>query len=101
MPEDGKPVLGTTEFEAMKNGVRIVNAARGGVVDEGALIKAISSNKVSFAALDVFVGEPNPSTEILNNENISLTPHIGAATVEAQDRIGIELAVKIINFYNQ
>ena len=101
MPEDGKPVLGTTEFEAMKNGVRIVNAARGGVVDEGALIKAISSNKVSFAALDVFVGEPNPSTEILNNENISLTPHIGAATGEAQDRIGIELADKIINFYNQ
>ena len=101
MPEDGKPVLDTTEFEAMKKGVRIVNAARGGVVDEGALIKAISSNKVSFAALDVFVGEPNPSTEILNNENISLTPHIGAATGEAQDRIGIELADKIINFYNQ
>ena len=60
MPEDGKPVLGSTEFEVMKNGVRIVNAARGGVVDEGALIKAISSNKVSFAALDVFVGEANP-----------------------------------------
>ena len=101
MPEDGKPVLGTPEFEAMKNGVRIVNTARGGVVDEGALINAINSNKVSFAALDVFVGEPNPSTEILNNENISLTPHIGAATGEAQDRIGIELADKIINFYNQ
>ena len=100
-PEGGKAVLGTKEFKAMKNGVRIVNASRGGVVDEDALIEAINSNKVSFAALDVFVGEPNPSIEILKNENISLTPHIGAATSEAQDRIGTELADKIINFYNQ
>ena len=65
------------------------------------LLEAINSNKVSFAALDVFVGEPNPQLKYLNNENISLTPHIGAATSEAQDRIGIELADKIINFYNQ
>jgi D-3-phosphoglycerate dehydrogenase len=101
MPEDGQPLISSKEFESMKQGVRIVNAARGGVIDENALINAISSNKVSFAALDVFIGEPNPSDEILKNENISLTPHIGAATSEAQDRIGIELAEKIINFYNQ
>jgi D-3-phosphoglycerate dehydrogenase len=85
----------------MKDGVRIVNAARGGVIDEQALINALQSNKVSFAALDVFVGEPKPSKELLNNEKISLTPHIGAATLEAQDRIGEELAQKIITFYKK
>jgi D-3-phosphoglycerate dehydrogenase / 2-oxoglutarate reductase len=101
MPEDGQPLISTREFESMKNGIRIVNAARGGVIDEDALIKAIDSKKVSFAALDVFVGEPIPSVKLLKNEKISLTPHIGAATEEAQDRIGLELADKIINFYNQ
>jgi len=101
MPEDGQPLISTKEFESMKNGIRIVNAARGGVIDEDALIKAIDSKKVSFAALDVFVGEPIPSVKLLKNEKISLTPHIGAATEEAQDRIGLELADKIINFYNQ
>ena len=101
MPKDGKPVIGSEEFKKMKDGVRLVNAARGGVVDENALIDAINSGKVSFAALDVFVGEPNPSKDLLLNNKISFTPHIGAATLEAQDRIGTELADKIINFYNQ
>ena len=101
MPKDGNPIIGSNEFEKMKNGVRIVNAARGGVIDEQALINALKSNKVSFAALDVFVGEPRPSKELLANEKISLTPHIGAATLEAQDRIGEELAEKIINFYKK
>ena len=94
-------LLGIKEFEKMKDGVRIVNAARGGVIDEQALINALQSNKVSFAALDVFVGEPKPSKELLNNEKISLTPHIGAATLEAQNRIGEELAQKIITFYKK
>jgi D-3-phosphoglycerate dehydrogenase len=101
MPKDGKAVIGSDEFNSMKEGVRIVNASRGGVIDENALTEALKSGKVSFAALDVFVGEPSPSSEILNNDKISLTPHIGAATTEAQDRIGTELAEKIINFYNQ
>ena len=101
MPKDGKAVIGTDEFNSMKEGVRIVNASRGGVIDESALTEALESGKVSFAALDVFVGEPSPSIKILNNDKISLTPHIGAATTEAQDRIGSELAEKIINFYNQ
>ena len=101
MPKNGKPVIGGDEFKKMKDGVRLVNAARGGVVDENALIDAIKSEKVSFAALDVFVGEPKPSKDLLLNDKISITPHIGAATLEAQDRIGTELADKIINFYNQ
>ena len=101
MPKDGKALLSSTEFNKMKDGVKIVNAARGGVIDEDDLITAIKNNKVSAAALDVFVGEPNPRTDLLTQKNISLTPHIGAATNEAQDRIGTELADKIIAFYNQ
>ena len=101
IPKDGQPLISTNEFNSMKKGVRIVNAARGGVIDESALVKAIKNEIVSFAALDVFVGEPYPNESLLKNEKISLTPHIGAATSEAQDRIGTELADKIINFYNQ
>ena len=101
MPKDGKAVLASNEFNKMKNGVRIVNAARGGVIDEDALIEALNNGKVAAAALDVFVGEPNPRTDLLKHEKISLTPHIGAATSEAQNRIGTELADKIIAFYNK
>ena len=97
MPNDGKAIIGKAEFNSMKDGVKIVNAARGGVIDEDALINALNSGKVSAAALDVFTGEPNPRTDLLKHEKISLTPHIGAATSEAQDRIGTELAEKIIN----
>jgi D-3-phosphoglycerate dehydrogenase len=78
----------------MKDGIGLINAARGGVVDEVALDKYISDGKVSFAALDTFENEPNPEIKLLMNPKISLTPHIGAATNEAQDRIGIELACK-------
>ena len=101
MPKDGKAVLASNEFNKMKNGVRIVNAARGGVINEDDLISAINNEKVAAAALDVFVGEPKPRKDLLSNNKISLTPHIGAATNEAQDRIGLELADKIIAFYNQ
>lgn len=89
-------VIGKKEFELMKNDVGIVNAARGGVLDEVALIDALESDKVAFAALDVFESEPNPEIKILMHPQISLTPHIGAATKEAQDRIGTELASQIM-----
>ncbi len=85
------------EFDLMKNGVGIINLARGGVVCETALLEALDSGKVSFAGLDVFENEPTPSIKVLMHPNISLTPHIGAATNEAQDRIGTELAIQIIN----
>jgi D-3-phosphoglycerate dehydrogenase len=94
---DGSAVISTAEFAAMKNGVRIVNAARGGVIDEDALIHALESKKVAAVALDVFENEPNPRKDLLNNENIACTPHVGAATIEAQDRIGTELADTIIS----
>ena len=93
---DGSAVLGDQEFGMMKKGVRIVNAARGGVVNEDALIAALDSGKVAFAALDVFENEPNPRKDLLSHPKIACTPHIGAATLEAQDRIGLELADLII-----
>ena len=94
-------IIGTKEISKMKTGVGIINAARGGVIDEMALIKAIEKNKVKFAGLDVFEKEPNPEIQLLMNPELSLTPHIGAATVEAQDRIGIELATQIIGLLKE
>lgn len=89
-------IIGEKELAIMKNEVGIVNCARGGVIDEVALVKALDSGKVLFAGLDVFENEPTPEMPILMNAKISLTPHIGAATGEAQDRIGTELASQII-----
>ena len=96
VPAQKKYLISEDEFKIMKQGVGIINAARGGVIDEGALEKYLNTGKVSFAALDAFENEPNPDIKILMNAKISLTPHIGAATNEAQDRIGIELADQII-----
>ena len=101
VPKTGKKAfIGKKEFKMMKDGVLIVNAARGGVIDEMELIQALETGKVRSAGLDVFENEPNPKIKLLMNEKISLSPHIGGSTIEAQDRIGIELAHKIINFYN-
>jgi len=88
-------MIGKDEFAIMKDGVAIVNCSRGGVIDEAALIEALDSGKVKFAGLDVFINEPTPSKEILNHAKISLTPHTGASTLEAQDRIGLSLAEQI------
>ena len=90
-------VIGKSEFELMKDGVILVNASRGGVIDEIALVDAIHSGKVAKAALDVFEKEPKPEIQLLMNPALSLSPHIGAATNEAQDRIGVELASQIIS----
>jgi D-3-phosphoglycerate dehydrogenase len=95
--QEGGYVIGKPEFDAMKDGVGIVNASRGGVIDEVALVAALDSNKVAFAGLDVFEEEPTPAIQVLMNLKVSLTPHIGAATLEAQDRIGTELAEQIIS----
>jgi D-3-phosphoglycerate dehydrogenase len=92
---DGSAVIGEAEFNKMKDGVRLVNLARGGVVDEDALLAALESGKVAAAALDVFENEPTPREELLTHPDILSTPHIGAATVEAQARIGGEIAENI------
>ncbi len=97
VPAQKKYVLGKKEFAMMKDGAVVVNAARGGVLDEVALVAALDSNKLAFAALDTFENEPKPEVKLLMHPKISLTPHIGAATLEAQDRIGEELANQIIS----
>jgi len=97
VPAQDNYVIGAKDFELMKDGVGIINCARGGAIDEVALIDALDNGKVLFAGLDVYENEPNPEITILMNPKISLTPHIGAATAEAQDRIGIELAHQIID----
>ncbi|KIA88811.1 D-2-hydroxyacid dehydrogenase [Kaistella jeonii] len=88
-------MIGEKEFAMMKDGVAIVNCSRGGVIDEEALVSALNSGKVAFGGLDVFLNEPTPSKEILNHPKISMTPHTGASTMEAQDRIGLSLADQI------
>jgi D-3-phosphoglycerate dehydrogenase len=93
---DGSAVITQKEFALMKKGVRLVNAARGGVINETDLLDALASGQVASVALDVFENEPNPRTDLLNHPNIACTPHVGAATLEAQDRIGEELASLII-----
>jgi Phosphoglycerate dehydrogenase and related dehydrogenases len=97
VPAQDGYVIGKSEFELMKDGVGIVNASRGGVINEVELIEALETGKVLFAGLDVFEEEPTPAVQILMHPKISLTPHIGAATLEAQDRIGTELAEQIIS----
>jgi D-3-phosphoglycerate dehydrogenase / 2-oxoglutarate reductase len=97
VPAQDTYVIGREELKMMKDQVGIINAARGGVIDEVALCEALDEGKVLFAGLDVFVNEPNPSMHLLMNPKISLTPHIGAATLEAQERIGTELAEQIIS----
>ncbi|GAA0874864.1 D-2-hydroxyacid dehydrogenase [Wandonia haliotis] len=96
---DGSAVFGKAEFNLMKEGVRIVNAARGGVIDEAALLSALNEGKIAQVALDVYENEPTPWAELLQHEKIACTPHIGAATVEAQDRIGLELADQIVSSF--
>jgi len=93
---DGAAVIGKRELGMMKKGSILVNASRGGVVDEDALLEALNSGHLAGAALDVFENEPNPREDLLKHDKIATTPHIGAATVEAQDRIGVELADLII-----
>ena len=95
VPAQEEYVIDSNVISQMKKGAGIINAARGGVIDEVALIKALDDGHLSFAGLDTFENEPKPEIKLLMHEKISLTPHIGAATLEAQNRIGEELATQI------
>lgn len=94
-------LIGKKEFEMMKDGVYLVNCARGGVVSEEALLDALDSNKVAAAALDVFEQEPTKNERLYRHDRVSLTPHIGASTVEAQARIGREIVEIVANYFCQ
>ena len=98
-PALSKPLIGADEIASMKNGAFIINCARGGVIDEDALFAALESGKLGGAGLDAFKNEPNPRADLLNHPRVSVSPHIGAATLEAQANIGLELADKIIAFF--
>ena len=99
--DDGTAVIGKNAINQMKDGVIIINAARGGVLDEDALLEGLNSGKIGAVGLDVYENEPNPREDLLSHEKIACTPHIGAATVEAQDRIGLELADTIISTFSE
>ncbi len=96
VPAQDKPVIGSRELELMKEGAALVNTSRGGVVDEEALLEALESERIRFAGLDVFASEPSPEVQLLMQPKLSLSPHIGASTLEAQERIGTEMARQII-----
>ncbi len=98
-PKDKVAVIGERQFNHMKNGAYIINCARGGIVDEQALLNALESGKIAAAALDVFEEEPTKNEKLYKHERVSLTPHIGASTVEAQERIGEEIVSIIIKHF--
>lgn len=100
-PKTNEYIIDTPQFEKMKDGVYIVNTARGGVINEVTLIDFIESGKVAGAALDVFENEPNPELPLLMNPALSLSPHVGGNTVDAQEKIGIELAEQIIKLQKE
>ena len=91
-------MLGAEQFAKMKDGIRIINCARGGIINEEALYEALTSGKVAGAALDVFAEEPPTDWKLLKLENVIASPHIGAGTKEAQGRVGAEVAQKLIEF---
>ena len=99
--KDGKPVITAEHLAMMKPTAFIVNTARGGLIDEDALVDALEQDKLAGAALDVFAKEPLQNERIMNCPKISLTPHIGGSTKEAQGRIGKEIVEIIENFFNK
>ena len=100
IPKQKQPLINAQELEKMKKGAFIINTSRGGVINETDLMNKLNTRHIQCAALDVFENEPNPKLELLMNEYISLSPHIGASTLEAQNRIGIELAEQIKKLLN-
>lgn len=98
--KDNKAVIGKEELAIMKDGVYIINCARGGVIDENALLEALNSGKVAGAALDVFCGEPKPNQDLINNARVSVTPHIAGSTKEAQERIGMEILNIVEDYFD-
>jgi len=99
MPADGKPILGDSQLVQMRKGAVIINTARGGIIDEKALLKHLNSGHIGFAGLDVFENEPTPMAELLVHQKVSSSPHIGGSTTEAQERVGAEIAEKVISYF--
>jgi D-3-phosphoglycerate dehydrogenase / 2-oxoglutarate reductase len=96
VPGLAQPILGKAEFDQMKDGAILINCARGGVVNEDAMMEALNSGRLAAAGVDVFDNEPTPRADILAHPRTSVTPHIGASTAEAQEKVGSELASQLI-----
>jgi D-3-phosphoglycerate dehydrogenase len=94
--EGDKAIVDTAKMAKMKRGVGLINCSRGGVISESDLLAALNSGQVAFAGLDVFEKEPPVNMDILTHPHVSLSPHVGGSTKEAQNRIGIEMAEKVI-----
>lgn len=101
LAEETRHMIGAPQFEKMKGGVKIIQCARGGIINEDALYEAIRSGKVAGAALDVFEIEPATDNRLLELDEVIGSPHIGASTVEAQSRVGAEVATKMIDFHRK
>ncbi len=99
-PKTKEYIIDSPQFEKMKDGIFIVNTARGGVINEVTLLDFIESGKVAGAALDVFENEPTPELPLLMNPALSLSPHLGGNTLDAQEKIGTELAAQILELKN-
>lgn len=95
--EETMGMIGREQFKIAKKGVRVVNCARGGIIDEEALEEALKDKIVASAGIDVLVSEPNPTSPLLDFDNVIITPHLGADTVEAQDNVGIAVAEEVIS----
>ncbi len=99
--EQNRNLVSTKELALMKPGARVLNVARGGILDEAALLEAVESGKIAGAALDVFAEEPiDADSKLLGQPNIIVTPHLGASTVEAQDQVAEDVAVQVIDVLN-
>lgn len=100
MPADGKPILKDADLALIKKGAVLINTSRGGLIDEKALLKHLNAGHIGFAGLDVFENEPTPMAELLVHPKVSSSPHIGGSTAEAQERVGAEIAEKVISYFS-
>lgn len=99
--KDGKPLVTSVQMIKMKKGVILINTSRGGIIHEEDLLQGLKNGRIAGAALDVFENEPQPMEELLHHPKISLSPHIGASTSEAQERIGAEIVQNIVSFFQK
>ncbi len=101
IPKADQPVIGKDQLSVLRKGVILINTARGGVFDEDAILEGLANGQIGGAGIDVFVGEPTPRQEILSHPKISLSPHVGGSTAEAQENVGKELAELIIGHFKK
>lgn len=101
LPFNKKPIINKEQIDLMKDGVILINVSKGDLINEDDVIDALDSGKIAGAGIDAFSNEPHPNEKLLKHLNVSVTPHLGGATIEAQERISITLAKELIKFFNK